>query len=654
MSIMSKLTDLENLNSLALAQKAKIKWSIEGDENSKYFHGIINKQRNNLAIRGILVDGAWIEDPKIVKDDKLSIDQKTDLERPFMKEEIKGAVWDCGLNKSPGPDGCNSSFIALIPKTHDAKQVKEFKTISLIGSLYKIIVKLLANRLVILMGDLVNEVQSAIIDNRQIFDGPFILNEVLQWCKAKKKQTMLFKVDFEKAFDSVRWDFLDDVLKKFGFGDRWCDWIQSCLRSSRGSILVNGSPTSKFQFHKGLKQSDPLSLFLFILIMESLHLSFQNVVNAGMFKGVTLDNSLQLSYLFYADDVVFLGQCKIMGIAVENLKVDITVADIGCMMLKSPFTYLGVKVGGRMRCTNSWEEIIHKILSRLSKWKIKTLSIGGRLTLLKLVLGSMPIYYMSKKINIHAWRVKMDNLPTRFNLSRRDDIIESVISCETAKSTWTDLVPSFEGPSDTKENRIMDLKLEYQTFRAKPSESLSQSYTRYKTLLNELTNDGSFKQQDAEMKVLKRECLEKLTKAKELKKKRIDQYRWTTSNRLKPETITDIYIHPNTKPVVITVYRDNAQRNFDVHNPFKFGDYGVTKLDELGSIIQKKKNKVVGELMTSLEKRSDRLKHQELEPEVRIPGLECNRILPEGISFVNNLVSLKMDSSLLMSLAMRP
>ncbi|GJR09549.1 hypothetical protein Tco_0792201 [Tanacetum coccineum] len=66
-----------------------------------------------------------------------------------------------------------------------------------------------------------------------------------------------------------------------------------------------------------------------------------------------------------------------------------------------------------------------------------------------------------------------------------DDVMESVISCETAKETWTDLVHSFEGPSDTKENRIMDLKLEYRTFRAKPTESLSQTYTRYKTLLND-------------------------------------------------------------------------------------------------------------------------------------------------------------------------
>ncbi|GJU12303.1 hypothetical protein Tco_1134699 [Tanacetum coccineum] len=71
-----------------------------------------------------------------------------------------------------------------------------------------------------------------------------------------------------------------------------------------------------------------------------------------------------------------------------------------------------------------------------------------------------------------------------------DDIMDSVIRCETAKVTWTDLVHSFEGPLDTKENRIMDLKFKYQTFRAKPTESLSQTYTRYKTLLNKLAIDG--------------------------------------------------------------------------------------------------------------------------------------------------------------------
>ncbi|GJZ58056.1 RNA-directed DNA polymerase, eukaryota [Tanacetum coccineum] len=204
--------------------------------------------------------------------------------------------------------GSNSSFIALIPKVSDAKMVKDFRPISLVGSLYKIIAKLLANHLVHVLGDIVNEVQYAFVANRQILDGPFILNELLQWCKSKKKQSLIFKVDFEKAYNSVRWDFLDDVLKKFGFGAKWRGWIQSCLRSSRCSIMVNGSPTEEFQVYKGLKQGDPLSPLLFILVMESLHISFQRVVDAGIFKGIAIGSSLVLSHMFYADDAVFMGQ----------------------------------------------------------------------------------------------------------------------------------------------------------------------------------------------------------------------------------------------------------------------------------------------------------------------------------------------------------
>ncbi|GKA81562.1 RNA-directed DNA polymerase, eukaryota [Tanacetum coccineum] len=300
---------------LDIGQKAKVKWAIEGDENSRYFHGILNKKRSQSNIRGIMVDGKWQDNPicqsefllhfrkrferpsdnRIFLDmnfpKTISLDQQTELESAVSKEEVKKAVWDCGSDKSPGPDGfsfgfyrkfwsciendvftavnyfftfgdipkgCNSCFIALILKVHDATLVKDFRPISLIGSIYRIIAKILANRLVSVLGYIVNEVQSAFILDRQILDGPFILNEVIQWCKSKKKQSLIFKVDFEKAYDSVRWDFLDDVLKKFGFGNKWCDWIQKCLRSSRGSIIINRSHTKEFSFFKGLKQDDAI------------------------------------------------------------------------------------------------------------------------------------------------------------------------------------------------------------------------------------------------------------------------------------------------------------------------------------------------------------------------------------------------------------
>nr|GEX40764.1 RNA-directed DNA polymerase, eukaryota [Tanacetum cinerariifolium] len=272
-------------------------------------------------------------------------------------------------------------------------------------------------------GDIVNEVQPAFIADRQILDGLFILTGLVQWCKSKKKQLLIFKVDFGKAYDSVCWDYLDDILKKFGFGERWCWWIQSCLRSSRGSVIVKGSPTKEFQFYKGLKQGDPLSPFLFILFKESLHNSFQMVVDAGMFKGIVVNPSLYLSHMFYANDAVSVGQwsklnidaivhvldcfyrasglrintnkSKLMGIYVDGDIVDQAAPKIGCVTLKSPFSYLGSKVGGLMSRINSWNESIDCMVARLFKWKMKTLLVGDRLTLIKAVLGSMSIYNMS-------------------------------------------------------------------------------------------------------------------------------------------------------------------------------------------------------------------------------------------------------------------
>nr|GEU88424.1 RNA-directed DNA polymerase, eukaryota [Tanacetum cinerariifolium] len=176
----------------------------------------------------------------------------------------------------------------------------------------------------------------------------------------------------------IRWSIEGDENSKV----KWRGWIQGCLNSAMGSILVNGSSTSEFKFHKGLKQGDPLSPFLFILVLEILHLSFKNILNAGLYKGIHINDSLTLSDLFYADDAVFIGlkinlhKSKLKGIGIPQDDVNMAANSIGCTTLTMPFNYLGVKVGAFSSRSSSWEDILAKISSRLSKWKLKTLSIA--------------------------------------------------------------------------------------------------------------------------------------------------------------------------------------------------------------------------------------------------------------------------------------
>ncbi|GKC43379.1 RNA-directed DNA polymerase, eukaryota [Tanacetum coccineum] len=324
---------------------------------------------------------------------QISHDQRLNLESEVTNVEIKKAVWECGMDKAPGPDGFTFRFFRHFWYLWNGDvfdSCDDFRPISLIGSIYKIIAKILTNRLVGVLGGIINEVQSAFIEDRQILDGPFILNEVISWCKRKRKQSLIISW-FEKAYDSVRWDFLDDVLSKFGFGEKWRKWIHCCLHSSKGSIIINGSPTDEFQFGKGLKQGDPLSPFLFLLIMESLHISFQRVVDAGMFQGIKIGGLVNLSHMFYADDAVFVGEWSESNLS----SVSSAAFKLGCLVFKTPFLYLGSYVGGEMHRFQSWDDIVDRVRRRLSKWKMKMLSIGGRLTLVKSVLGSMPIFHMS-------------------------------------------------------------------------------------------------------------------------------------------------------------------------------------------------------------------------------------------------------------------
>lgn len=129
-----------------------------------------------------------------------------------------------------------------------------------------------------MVGSLVGMEYSAFIKGRQSLDGPLIINVVVACCKKQKKKVMILKVDFEKVFYSMSWDFFIKIMQFMGFGLNWVSWVKACLISSKSSVLVNGSPIAKFSLEWGLRQGDPMSSFLFLLVMEALNVAMSDAV----------------------------------------------------------------------------------------------------------------------------------------------------------------------------------------------------------------------------------------------------------------------------------------------------------------------------------------------------------------------------------------
>nr|GEV76896.1 RNA-directed DNA polymerase, eukaryota [Tanacetum cinerariifolium] len=404
---------------------------------------------------GIKIEGHWIEDPLRIKDafhtfydqkfqkievvkivnrspsyKSLNNDQNIFLDSSVSVSEIKNAIWDCGSDKSPGPDsftfafykeywnmiqrdvvefvhhflnsgslprGCNTSFITLILKVPNPMVISDFRPISHIRAQYKIIAKVLANRLARVIDTIISQEQSAFIKHRQILDGPLMFNEVIQWCKNKKSKLMVFKIDFEKAFDSISWDFLFQVMHFMGFSKTWIKWISGCLNSASSSILINGT-------------------------MEGLDVAMKDAMVAGFYNGFKID-TLNLSHLFFVDEALFIGEwshnnikslvaildcfhqvsglkinyhkSKLFGVGDPFEEVTLMASITECNALVSPFNYLGLPIDCNMALVKRWDPIYDKFSKRLSKWKASLLSIGGRATLITSVLGAIGTYFFS-------------------------------------------------------------------------------------------------------------------------------------------------------------------------------------------------------------------------------------------------------------------
>ena len=268
-------------------------------------------------------------------------DQCAKLEEMFTEEEILGAVSELNGDKAPGPDGfplafwsfswefvkeevmgffkefyqndqfvksLNATFLVLVPKCRTVEDLKDLRPISLVGSLYKILSKVLANRIKRVMSLIISQSQNAFVEGRQILDAVLIANEAVDSTLRGKKKGILCKLDIEKAYDHIRWDFLLKMLERMGFGPKWIRWINWCISTATFSVLINGSSTGFFRSSRGLRQGDPLSPYLFVIGMEALSCLLKRAVEDNFITGCRFGGrdggEIVISHLLYADDTI--------------------------------------------------------------------------------------------------------------------------------------------------------------------------------------------------------------------------------------------------------------------------------------------------------------------------------------------------------------
>jgi hypothetical protein len=258
------------------------------------------------------------------------------LDTPITEEEVWETIKSLPSDRAPGPDGftgrfykacwqvikadlmaaiitlqqgdarglglLNAAYLTLIPKKKDALAANDFRPISLVHSFGKLITKILANRLAPYLDSLISTNQSAFVRGRCIHDNFILVQQTAKVLHRQKVPSLFLKLDISKAFDSVSWSFLLEVLQHLGFGCSWRNLVANLLSSSSTRILLNGEPGELIQHQRGLRQGDPLSPMLFILVMDVLNSLF---VKAG-FEGLLQPLSSRVAgqrLSLYADDV---------------------------------------------------------------------------------------------------------------------------------------------------------------------------------------------------------------------------------------------------------------------------------------------------------------------------------------------------------------
>jgi hypothetical protein len=180
----------------------------------------------------------------------------------------------------------NFGVITLLPKMEDASRIEQFRPICMFNVSFNFFTKVGTNRAIVIAHKVIRPTQSAFITGRNILIGVVILYETIHELHRKKMDGVLFKIDFEKAYDKVKWDFLQQALRMKGFPPEWCNWIARFVQGGSVRIRVNDDIGHYFQTLKGLRQGDPLSPILFNIVADMLAILITRAKEDGQVGGL--------------------------------------------------------------------------------------------------------------------------------------------------------------------------------------------------------------------------------------------------------------------------------------------------------------------------------------------------------------------------------
>ena len=345
-------------------ERAKVKTLLEGDANTRFFHLVANGKHHKQHIYKLENDQGVVDDHlkshittyykdlfgppensdiSLMEDQNLDIPQVSSEENdilisPFTESKVRDVVFQMEHNKALGSNGFpvefyqvfwevikddllplfvelhsealdlynqNFGVITLIPKVHNATKIQQYRLICVLNVSFKIFTKVSTNRLNMVAKTVVMSTQTAFILGRNIMQGVVILHETIHELHKKKRDGIVFKIVFEKAYDKVKWSFLQQTLRMKGFSPKWCRWIETMVTEGSVGIEVNDDVGPYFQTNHRLQQGDPMSPILFNIVADMLSILINTAKADGQIRGVIPHLILDgLSILPYADHTI--------------------------------------------------------------------------------------------------------------------------------------------------------------------------------------------------------------------------------------------------------------------------------------------------------------------------------------------------------------